>query len=362
MRGVWLIILLSVALFVALDVAFVSWWYALEQGAQRVEVRTADGWTVVAWHRPAVRRRFALPVVLCHGLANNHRIMEFRAPQNLAKFLSEAGFDCYSVDLRGAGTSSAPDEGPWDASFDDHVKFDLPALVDAVCKHSGARQVAWVGHSMGGLVALAASSSTLKDRIAVLVTIGSPVFLSLPRALPEFVRLARLAALWGQFDSTLLRLLAPFAGWTTPPSIARTTANLRNLDGVTQRFLVANVFAPMWRGVLRQLEDWMRNGVFRSLDLKQDYRPGLAALAVPTLVIGGTVDFLAPPDLMRTYFELLTAPKRELVLFGKSYGHSAEYGHGDLLVGKQAHVEVYPVISRFLESHLEEALTSSKAA
>jgi len=169
-------------------------------------------------------------------------------------------------------------------------------------------------------------------------------------------------AVWGQFDATLLRLIAPFAGWVTPPSIASATANLRNLDGVTQRFLVANVFAPMWKGVLRQLEDWMRHGVFRSVDRAHDYRPGVAALSVPMLVIGGTVDFLAPPDLTRTYFDLLTAPKRELVLFGKSYGHSAEYGHGDLIVGRQAHVEVYPVISRFLEAHLEALTSASKTA
>ena len=361
MRGVWLIILLSVALFVALDAAFISWWYALDAGPERIEVPTADGWTVVAWHRPAVRRRFSLPVVLCHGLANNHYFMEFRGQQNLAKFLSEAGFDCYSVDLRGAGTSSAPDEGPWDANFDDHVKFDLPALVDAVCKHSGAGKVVWVGHSLGGLVALAAWSSSLKDRIAAMVTIGSPVFLSLPRSLPGLVRLARMASVWGQFDASLLRFVAPFVGWVTAPSIASASANLRNLDGVTQRFLVANAFAPIWRGVLGQLEDWMRNGVFRSVNREHDYRPGVVAITVPMLVIGGTVDFLAPPDLTRTYFELLTAPKRELVLFGKSYGHSVEYGHGDLIMGRQAHVEVYPVISRFLEAHVETALTAKAA-
>ena len=170
-----------------------------------------------------------------------------------------------------------------------------------------------------------------------------------------------MAAVWGQFDARLLRLLAPFVGWLTAPSIASATANLRNLDGVTQRFLVANVFAPIWKGVLRQLEDWLRNGAFRSVDRGHDYRRGVAEITVPMLVIGGTVDFLAPPDLTRTYFELLTAPKRELVLFGKSYGHSSEYGHGDLLVGRQAHVEVYPVISRFLEAHVE-ALTASEVA
>lgn len=83
MRGVWLIILLCVGLFLALDLAFVSWWYALDDRPRRLDVETADGWTVAAWYRPAVQRRFALPVVLCHGLANNHRFMEFRGDQNL---------------------------------------------------------------------------------------------------------------------------------------------------------------------------------------------------------------------------------------------------------------------------------------
>lgn len=359
MRGVWLIILGAGALLLALDAAFVSWWYALDDGPTRLEVPTADGWTVVAWHRKAVQRRFALPVVLCHGLANNHSMMEFRGEQNLAKFLSEVGFDCYSVDLRGAGASRAPDEGPWDATFDDHVKFDLPALVDAVCAHAGTTQVVWVGHSMGGLLALAASSSTLKDRLAALVTIGSPVFLDLPKHVPGLVRLARMACVWGQFDATLLRLIAPLAGHTAAPSITRATANLRNINPLTQRYLMANVFAPMWKGVLRQLEDWLRTGAFRSLDRSLDYRAGLSAFTAPTLVIGGTVDYLAPPDRMRQYFDLLTAPVRQLELFGRSYGHSAEYGHGDLLVGVQAHLEVYPVIRRFLEANVTASTSAA---
>ena len=352
MRGVWLIILLGVGLFLALDSAFVSWWYALEPGPERIDVPTSDGWTVVAWHRPAVQRRFAFPVVLCHGLSNNHSIMEFRGEQNLAKFLSEAGFDCYSVDLRGAGGACAPDDGPNDATFDDHVKLDLPALVDAVCAHAGTQQVAWVGHSLGGLVALAASSSTLRGRLAALVTIGSPVFFKLPRQVPWMIRAGYWLSVWGQFDSTLIRFLAPVVGRTRAPKITRATANLRNIDPITQRFLVANVFAPMWSGVLKQLHDWLSHDAFRSEDKALDYRHGIAALQIPTLVIGGTVDFLAPPDLTREYFDLLTTPVRQLELFGRSYGHSAEYGHGDLLVGKQVQVEVYPVIRRFLEANV----------
>lgn len=353
MRGVWLIILLCLALLLALDAAFVSWWYALDDRPTRLDVPTADGWTVVAWHRPAlVRRRFAHPVVLCHGLANSHVFMEFRGEQNLAKFLSAAGFDCYSVDLRGAGAARAPDDGPWDATFDDHVQFDLPALVDAICAHAGSSRVIWVGHSLGGVVGLAAAASTLKDRFVAMVTIGSPVFFHMPAEVLWMVKAARAVSVWGQFDSGLLRLLAPLAGRVSAPEITRATANLRNMDPLTQRFLVANVFAPIWRGVLGQLQDWIVNDAFRSLDTTVNYRDTLASLTAPTLVIGGTVDLLSPPDLTRNYFDLLTCPGRQLQLFGKTYGHSAEYGHGDLVVGKQAHLEVYPTILRFLEAQL----------
>ncbi len=352
MSGVTLIILLSVALLLALDSVFVSWWYALDDRPERLDVPTADGWSVVAWHRPAVRRRFDVPVVLCHGLANNHAFMEFRGEQNLARFLSELGFDCYSVDLRGAGASRAPDEGPWDASFDDHVRFDLPALVDAICARSGSAQVAWVGHSLGGVVALAASSTTLKDRFAALVTIGSPVFFRFPSRLRWLVRLARAVSVWGQFPATVVRLIAPLAGRAPAPQLTAATANLRNLEPVAQRFLVANVFAPMWNGVLGQLDDWLAHDAFRSADHHTDYRAGLEGLQAPTLVIGGTVDLLSPPDVTRDFFNLLRAPVRQLELFGKSYGHSAEYGHGDLVVGRQAHLEVYPAISKFLAANL----------
>lgn len=353
MSGVWLIILMVAVVLVTLDSAFISWWYVLPDRPERIDVATPDGWTVVAWYRPAVKRRFDVPVVLCHGLANNHAFMEFRGQQNLAKFLSELGFDCYSLDLRGAGSATAPDEGPWDASFDDHVQLDLPALVNEVSRRSGSQRVVWVGHSLGGVVALAAASTTLKDRFAALITIGSPVFFRLHPRLKWLMRLGRALAPWGQFNAMMLRVVAPFAGRTPAPKIAHHTANLNNLDGLSQRYLVANVFAPIWKGVLRQLEDWLLHDAFRSVDGVTDYRAGVPGLTSPTLIIGGTVDHLAPPEITRELFALVTAPVRQLALFGAQFGHSADYGHGDLVVGKNAHLEVYPVIQKFLEQHLQ---------
>jgi pimeloyl-ACP methyl ester carboxylesterase len=341
-------------LLLAIDLAFVSWRYALDDRPARIDVPTADGWVVTAWFRPAVQRRFATPVVLCHGLANNHAFMEFRGPQNLAKFLSEAGFDCFSLDLRGAGQTKPPHEGPWDATFDDHVKFDLPALVDEVCRRTGSTKVAWVGHSLGGAVALAAASTTLQGRLAALVTVGTPVFFPFPKRLTWIMQAASWLAPYGQFDSTVLKLIAPFAGRAPAPAIANATANLKNVSPLSQRFLVANVFAPMWKGVLAQLQDWVRHDVFRSVDGRADYRAGVAALALPVLVVGGTVDPLAPPQSSQRYFELLTSPGKQLAMFDG-------YGHGDLIVGMHAHTEVYPVLRRFLEGALPSETVVSDA-
>lgn len=350
-----IVILAALALLVVLDGAFVAWWYRLDDRATPLEVQTPDGWTLVAWHRPAVTRRFKTPLLLCHGLGNNHVIMEFRGEQSLARFLSALGFDCYSVDLRGAGASRPPHEGPHDATVDDHAQLDVPALVEAICAHAGADRLAWVGHSLGGVVGLIAASTTLQDRIAALVTIGTPVFFKVPAEARLLIRLARAVAVWGRFDTGVMRYLAPFGGRFAAPELTQRTINLRNVDPLQLRFLMANAFAPLWRGVLGQLDGWIAHDVFRSADGKVDYRLAVSTLRVPVLVIGGTVDQLSPPDVTRQLYDLLTSPTRALELFGASYGHSAEYGHGDLLVGKNVHRELYPVVGRFLARALEGA-------
>lgn len=348
----WIVILTVLVLLIVLDGALVSWWYRLDDRAERLEVQTTDGWTLLAWYRKAPTRRFSVPVVLCHGLGNNHVIMEFRAEQSLARFLSAAGFDCYSVDLRGAGGSRPPDEGPHDATIDDHAQLDVPALVEAICAHAHAEQLAWVGHSLGGAVGLIAASTTLKHRFAALVTIGTPVFFKVPAEARLLIKLARWISVWGRFETGVMRYLAPFGGRVSAPEITQRTINLRNMDPVQVRFLMANAFAPLWRGVLGQLDDWIEHDVFRSADGKVDYRLAIAELKQPVMVLGGTVDQLTPPDVTRQYYELLTSPRRELVIFGQSYGHSSEYGHGDLMVGKNVQHELFPVVGTFLAKAL----------
>ena len=225
----------------------------------------------------------------------------------------------------------------------------MPAIIELIERHSGSRSLVWVGHSMGGLIGLAASSLSLQGRLAGLVTIGSPVYFPHGRRLGPLLTLAQWLSPWGAFSTAFMRLVAPLAGRVASPLSAST--NLENIEAVAQRFAAANIFAPMWRGVLRQLEDWAMNDAFRSEDLQVDYRKAVASLAAPLLVVGGSVDELVPEPATKAYFDLARGSPypRTLALFGRQHGQINEYGHGDLVVGQRAHLEVYPVVADFLE-------------
>ncbi len=322
----------------ALALAFVAWRYPVEPRGQRLTAKTADGWELAVWFRAAKAPAQAVPVVLCHGLANNHAFMDFRGAQNLARFLSDRGFNVYSVDLRGAGASAPPHEGPWEVSVDDHLRYDVPALVALVRAHAGCEQVLWVGHSLGGIIGLAAAPE-LGGALAGLVTVGSPFFFRVGRTARVLLRIGLWCSPWGRFDASLARLIAPLAGRVQLRGAF--SSNLANIDGVAQRHLLAQVFAPIWRGVMVQLLDWVEHDACRSLDGVKDYRAGLAAVRCPVLVVGGTVDLLCPPPASEELFAQLGSTQKSLRLF-------EAYGHGDLITGRRAHEEVYPVIEQLL--------------
>jgi pimeloyl-ACP methyl ester carboxylesterase len=350
MYGVTLISLLVLALLMVVIVALaLAPQYGLDRPAPtRLEVTASDGWPLTVFHRAPSHRRFVEPIVLCHGLANNHLFFEFQPPHNLAMALSDAGFDCYSVDLRGSGGSTPPHEGPWQVTFDDHVRLDVPAVLALLeARHGQGVKVIWVGHSLGGLLGVAASNSSLSSHLKALVTIGSPVFFPRKQAVARLLKAAQFLSPWGDFDARILRAFAPLAGRIDPGAVVRSTANLRNLTPLTERQLLANVFAPMWRGVLGQLEDWTNSNTFRSEDRAVDYRAALAELTVPVLVLGGTVDGLCPEEATRHYFQALQAPDKTLHVFGRANGQQEEYGHGDLVVGRNVETEVYPTIVEF---------------
>ncbi|MBX7098781.1 MAG: alpha/beta fold hydrolase [Myxococcaceae bacterium] len=315
------------------------------------EVVTSDGWTLRVWRRPAPVRRWKEPVVLAHGLANHHRVFSFPGPESLASALAARGFDCYLVDFRDT-VSARPPPGRREATFDDLAECDVPALASAVLAWSGASSLHWVGHSLGGAVAAVAPPQPL----AGLVTLGSPLFFGAQRPVVGLLRLGLALTPGARFPlAALAAVLSPLAGWLPWPR-RLAVANVQQLRGEVQRWLLACAFAPLWRGVLRQLLDFFTHDVFRSVDRERDLREHLRALAVPCLVVAGEVDALAPPAMARLHYEQLTTPDRTLMVLGRAHGQVDDYGHADLILGLRAPVEVFGPVAAWLEARSTSAL------
>jgi pimeloyl-ACP methyl ester carboxylesterase len=314
-----------------------------------LKARCSDGWELGVFYRAAAHRRFREPVLLCHGLAANHFNFDFEPPFSVAHALSERGFDCFSIDLRGARASRPPAwRWPKNYSVDDHIRFDAPTLLDLALKRSGAAQAFWVGHSLGGLIGLAVAEGGRAGQLRGLATLGAPAYFNYDPPLKRSVRFG-LALAWPyRLRYELLSgALAPFLGGVVLP-FSDVIAYPRHITEQVQRKLYAQLITSVSRGVLAQFWDWVEHNAFRSLDRQVDYREGIKSLGPPMLVIGASRDQLAPPWSVQWAFELAGSSDKTLKIFGREYGESQDYGHGDLIFGERAPYDVFPLIADWL--------------
>lgn len=331
----------------------VRWFYRVRrEPPDRLYATTADGWRIALHRRSAPTRRYREPVVLCHGLSTNHLNFDFDPPYSLAHFLAERGFDCFSIDLRGAGLSLPPHRWiRYGFSIDDHIRYDAPAALDGALSAAGASQAFWVGHSMGALVGYAAAELGAEPRMRGLCAIGAPVSFPFEPWMRRAFAGGLLLAWPRAFRQRLIGLtVAPLMGYFTLP-LSDVVINPEAVPPSLQRKLFATVVGEMSRGVLRQFKDWIGHDAFRSQDGGIDYRAGLARLTLPALVLGGSADKLARPAAIEGQYQALGSTDKTLMIFGPENGERFEYGHGDLLFGMRAPEEVYPRIAAWLEAH-----------
>jgi pimeloyl-ACP methyl ester carboxylesterase len=330
---------------------WVRWVYRVRVPAPvQLRARCADAWEIAIYHRPAQPRRFVEPLLLCHGLAANHFNFEFEPPYSLAHSLSAAGFECFTVELRGGRASRCPPRGRgrWSFCADDYVSLDAPALIQTALRKAGARGAFWIGHSLGGLIGLAAAQTDQAQHLRGLLTLGAPVFFGYNRWLQAALKVGALAAWPFAFRQELLSsALAPFLGYAVLP-FTDVIANPRHVPPRIQRRVYAQLVTSVSRKLLLQLRDWTSQDVFRSVDQRIDYRAGVSALRLPLLMLGGSRDRLCPPDAIRRAFELSRSADKTMMIFGCDNGDRQEYGHGDLVFGEGAPAEVYPRMATWL--------------
>jgi pimeloyl-ACP methyl ester carboxylesterase len=323
-------------------------------------VRTPDGWelSLFRW-RPTGGTAGGVPVILAHGTAVN-RLCFLAEGSHWADYLSSRGFDVWIPEYRGDRSSSPPDSRTWKQGLwgvDDISQRDLPAVLDHVLAATGEERVWWVGHSLGGLLGMILLQGPQADRIAGLVTLGSPGAIAhLGAAGEEAHRMSALVPKRGPIPARGVgRALLPTLDMAPDDRLFHALFNLENVD---QRVMVSFVGPGMedvGRGTWQQYGDWMQSGRVTSADGAVDYTAGLANIRVPALVLAGRVDHTVAPWTVLAGYDALGSDDKRFVVLGRGWGQRFDYGHGDLLMGDWVEEEVLPQVADWIEVRLSGA-------
>lgn len=310
--------------------------------AERLTATTRDGQQLALWRvRASGHARGA--VLLLHGLGANR--FAFHWPgRSIAEFFASEGFDSYVGELRGAG-ESAPGLSTWD--FHDYLEQDVPALLERVRQVSGHDRVHFVGHSMGGILAMCHGITTGGDELLSATALGSALdfgigvsgFGPIKHVRPILERMNSVP--WGvamqALSPLLCRVSDPLAGFNFHPG---------NAEAAMVRAVYANVFGPIPTALLGSLSTALEPGGLKSR-AGDSFQARASSLKTPLLMIAASDDRQCPLEAL----EATAAATRARVLrFGSRHGHRAEYGHFDLLLGRHAPEEVWPEVLQWLET------------
>lgn len=319
---------------------------------------TSDRWRLAVHHYVPQETSTGHPVILCHGLSANRFTFDLPGGPSLAQYLRDQGRDVWVAELRGSGMSDGPglfaSEVPCTWDFDDHLRADLPAIMDFVLARSGRSKFHFVGHSMGGLLILAYLAAHEDVPVASAMAIGSPADFSRVSN-PAFDFLLKFRPLIANLPVSPIpfigRVVTPFAQWMSDYLVG--VFHAPNVHPQTARKVVALAAEPitsnkLWLTFGRYLE----TGKFADA-AGRSYLERLPESPVPRFIMGGSKDVMAPEQAVLAACNPgrnQSAPC-ESVIFGKATGCVEDYGHMDLLVGKRVEQEVFPVVLRALHEN-----------
>ena len=224
------------------------------------------------------------PLVLLHGWGTS--LDTFRPmAEDLGRFHTVTSFD-----FPGHGQSDLP-PGAW--AVDDFVGLTLELMAEL-----GIEKASVLGHSFGGRVAikLAAAHPDKVDRLVLVDAAGVPPAQTLRRRLKRFA---------SRFANSVGRLGQP--------------------GQAVRRKIVARIASP----------DYMNAGPLRGTFLaviREDLRPVMPLIKVPTFLIWGDLDEDTPPADARTMEQLIPGAKLLVIKSAGHFSYLDQYGRFRLAV------------------------------
>jgi len=291
------------------------------------------------------------PVLLGHGLGSSSAIFTVdTVDTSLVEYLVAQGFDVWTLDWR--GSSVLPGAlGKW--TLDDVAALDWPVAVAHVCEETGAQRVAAIGEGVGAMTML---GSILRgaEGIGSAVALGAGTHVSVPRArrlgrgADGELALQRGDSRGGRAADRLLRLRPMQKEERCASPVCRRASYVYGLlyehdqlNRATHETLHELLSLP-GRRAMEHLRLVAKAGHLVAACGSELYLPGLARLAVPLAIVHG-----AESEAFRPEGAAATAAALDPSLV--SLRLVPDYGHLDLVIGKNADRDVYPLLLDHLD-------------
>ena len=313
-------------------------------------ISTPDGWELELkqTYSPENLAPDSLPVLFIPGYGMNNFILGFHpAGTSLEGSLARAGYEVWSVNMRGQGgarpkTKSAP--GPSISGFIDH---DVPTAIAAVLAHTrtGFKRVVLAGCSLGGTVVYAYAGLERDPRVAALVTIGGPLrwdkvhpVLKLVYASPRLVGSLQLKG-----ARYMARYLLPVAARV--PGALNLYMNTKQIDLTAARAMTETV-DDLFPGVNKEIAEWMksRDLVHRGRNVSE----AVSKLDLPLLIVLANRDGIVPRETALAAREVWGGSVVQVLEVGDE---RAWYAHADLFISHRAPETVFTPMARWLDKH-----------
>lgn len=316
-------------------------------------------------------------VLLIHGLTTSSDMFVMPEHYSLSAFLHDAGYDVWIADYR--MSNHYPYNHQLKFAFDDVGLYDWPASVAYLRQHNNGRPLNVVAHCLGsatfhialygkqvsGIRKVVSNSISLNPRVSMWSLLK---LMMAPFAVDSILKLPYIDPRWSELDNKreplLGRMLArlvhgfhlecnnhacnliSFTWGSGHPAIwEHRNVHPTTHDRSTELFgpVGTEYFRNIRKGILSDntLVRYKSGGKYD--ELPAQYIDNVLSVNVPTLLMSGQYNNIFPGANRLTYERTRAMGSPHF-----QYREFPDYGHQDLLMGKNCDQEVFPAIVDFL--------------